>query len=276
MKKIFLPTDFSDIANNSAHLAAYIARKSGSSIFLFHIMSIPLDWDHLSVEQEKQYPEFKAMIANTKKQLSDYASSDFLKGIKVDWEVFINDTLDNIVNHADSVQSDMIVMGTHGSKGFNELVLGSNTQKIVRLAKMPVLTVNKFPRHYQLNDIALFSDFNNADEYQRLLDRSLELANIFGSTIHLVKVLTPADDLLDFEVVGLEGYRSNKKIKKEVVRIDYLRPVEEGIFNYIDTHKVDLIVMGTHGRTGLARLIMGSVAEIIVNHSPVPVLTYKV
>ena len=276
MKKIFLPTDFSDIANNAAHVAAYIARKSGASIFLFHLINIPFDWSRLTVEQEKNYPELKAFIANSKKRLSDFASAELFKGINVEWEVFINDSVDNIVNHADVLQSDMIVMGTHGSSGFNELVLGSNTQKVVRLSKVPVLAVNKVPQDYQLLDIALFSDFENPDEYSRLLDQTLVLAQLFDAKVHLVKILTPADDTRYFDAVGLEGYMDSKKVKKETVRIDYLRPVEEGIFEYIKTHKIDLVVIGTHGRAGLARLIMGSVAEIVVNHSPVPVLTAKI
>ena len=276
MKKIFLPTDFSDIANNAAHIAAYIARKSDASIFLFHLINIPFDWDHLTVEQEKNYPELKAFIANSKKRLSDFASADLFKGINVEWEVFINDSVDNIVNHANVLQSDMIVMGTHGSSGFNELVLGSNTQKVVRLSKVPVLAVNKIPEDYQLKDIALFSDFENPNEYSRLLDQTLVLAQLFDAKVHLVKILTPADDTRYFDAVGLEGYVDSKKVKKETVRIDYLRPVEEGIFEYIKTHKIDLIVIGTHGRAGLARLIMGSVAEIVVNHSPVPVLNHTV
>lgn len=276
MRKIFLPTDFSDIAHNAAHLAVQVAQKANAKVFLFHLLNIPLDWERLTVEQEKNYPEVKALIANTKLKLSAYAQSDIFKNVEVEWEVFINDTVENVVKHADAVQSDLIVMGTHGSKGFNELVLGSNTQKVVRYAKAPVLTVHKLHKPYKLRHIALFADFNKDDNYLDLFNHTLALANLFDATVHIVKVLTPSNDFLEFDAAELEAFIDNKVVRKDAVRIDYLRPVEDGIFEYLNTHKIDMVVMGTHGRTGISRLLMGSVAEVVVNHSPVPVMVSRV
>lgn len=275
MNRIFLPTDFSDIANNAARLAANIARKSGANIYLFHLLSLPVDWERITVNEEKHFPELKALIANTKKRLSDFASSEMFTGLKVEWEVFINDTIEHIVRHAEALQSDLIVMGTHGSSGFNELVIGSNTQKIVRYSNCPVIAVNELPTDYQLKEIALFSDFNTSDNYRKLFAHALEVANVFSAKMHLVKVLTPTDPG-EYNIGELEEFVDKSVVRKDFVRIEYLRTVEEGIFDYIRKHKIDLVVMGTHGRTGLMRLIMGSVAEIVVNHSPVPVMVARV
>ncbi|OWY22660.1 universal stress protein [Sphingobacteriales bacterium UPWRP_1] len=276
MRKIFLPTDFSEISHNAARLAAAIARKSGSSIFLFHLLNLPVDWDRITVDKEKHFPELKALIANTKKRVEDYAQSDLFEGIKVDWEVFINDTIEHIVRHAETLQSDMIVMGTHGSSGFNELMLGSNTQKIVRYAACPVIAVHQLPVNYQLKDIALFSNFDTSENYKQLFEHALGLAKMFGAKLHLVKVLTPVDPE-NYEVGEIAKIAETEEvIRKDYVRIEYLRTVEEGIFDYINKHKIDMVVMGTHGRTGLMRLVMGSVAEVVVNHSPVPVMVARV
>jgi len=155
-------------------------------------------------------------------------------------------------------------------------MLGSNTQKIVRYAACPVVAVHKLPDNYQLKDIALFSNFDGSENYKQLFDNALGLAKLFGAKLHLVKVLTPVDpenyDVGD--IANVDG--AEEVVRKDFVRIEYLRTVEEGIFDYIKKHKIDMVVMGTHGRTGLMRLIMGSVAEVVVNHSPVPVMVARV
>jgi len=205
---------------------------------------------------------------------------------------------DEIVRYASTRDIDLIVMGTHGHTGVAHLLLGSVAEKVVRIAPCPVLTLRTTPGSLEtaradVTRILVPTDFSP------LSDAALEYARLiaakWGASIHLVHVL---EELIDTASFGSEvfvpdspevraarfkeaqerlahrvgtGEREQPRATTEVLAGSSTRTIAD----YAAEHGFDLIVMGTHGRTGLAHLVMGSVAERVVRTATCPVLTVR-
>ncbi len=273
MKKIFIPTDFSLCAGNALKVASKIARQTGASLHLFHTLDTPVHWAKLTVEEEKHFPETRANIAEAKRKLGEIATSEGLKDLKVAWTVYFNLNIIEALNTAACQESDLIVMGTHGTGTLTRMLLGSNTQKMVRLATYPVITVSEQTKEFDLKRIIVASSFDEGSAQEaRTQNLAKALAIAFDAEICLLKVegVIPSKEGYNagsWEKLALEGI----KMRKASISIDPFATVDEGIIQYAVEEKGDLIMVMTHGRKGLARFIMGSIAETIVNFSPVPV-----
>ena len=201
MQKILVPTDFSDCANDAASMAIMIAKKANASIQFFHSTSVPADWASMSThtlgdanltvkEKEARYPEVKAQIGEAKQNLHDLVKRAQGEGVEATSTLAYNLAYKDIINHATSFSADLIVMGTHGASGVKELFVGSNTQKVVRSAKCPVLTVRDYKGQVDFKDIVFVSDFEEK-EVKNKFEAVLKFAEIFDAQIHLLYVNTP-------------------------------------------------------------------------------------
>lgn len=272
MKKIFVPTDFSDCSKNAIKAASTIARKTGAEVFLFHSLDTPADWVKLSVEQENKYPETKAKIQAAKEQLKALAASDILAGVTSHWEIQYNVSLVEVIESNAVEDTDLIVMGTHGTSTLTRMLLGSNTQKVVRLSQCPVLTINEHFEGFDIKNIVVASSFEENEVLGHSQKLVAEIAQAFGAEIHLLKVegVIPSQDI--FQAGVWEDLAKDLKVTKASINIDPFATVDEGIVKYATETEADLIFVISHSRKGLARFIMGSVTETVVNFSPIPVM----
>jgi len=133
MKKILVPTDFSEYANHATEVAASIARKSNGRIYLMHIMDMPSYVDTHGGSYES-VPEGIAALRHTKQQFKDLLKESYLKDVNVGEVLQFNDVFTSISAFAKDNDVDLIVMGSHGVRGLKELFLGSNTERIVKTA----------------------------------------------------------------------------------------------------------------------------------------------
>lgn len=166
-----------------------------------------------------------------------------------------------------------MVMGSKGASGLDEFLIGSNTEKVVRTAECPVLTVKQRIQHFDAKEIVLASNFKKEMRYA--VERFKAFQELFGARIHLLYVNTPGAFESTGELrkrledaaqrYGLQNYSIN--IYNDVIE-------EDGILHFANEIRADLIMMATHGRTGLAHLLSGSIAEDLVNHTNIPVLTF--
>ena len=142
MKRILIPTDFSDHAEYALKVAAQIAKKNNGEIFLLHMLELPHQAGD-SLSSGHNIPElmfFKNKAIETLEELMD---ADYLKGIEVSEIVTFEKTFEGIINITKKNDIDLVVMGSHGASGFQELFIGSNTEKVVRFSDIPVLVVKK-------------------------------------------------------------------------------------------------------------------------------------
>ena len=274
MKNILVPTDFSQAAENALKVAAQLARIYGSDIYLTHLLELPLTQvDALS--QQSDLPEAMFFIELAHKKFKEILSRDYLEGITVHDSVDSNQSFSGISKIAKEKNIDLIVMGSHGATGFKEMFIGSNTEKVVRTADVPVLVIKNEDENFILHDIVFASDFKN--DSKETYKQATELAKVFHAKIHLLLVntannftTTPKANarIMDF----IEG----SDYKNYTINIFNDENVELGILNFSHIINADLIGISTHGRQGIAHFLNGSISEDLVNHANRPVITFKI
>jgi nucleotide-binding universal stress UspA family protein len=197
-----------------------------------------------------------------------------------------------ILSYVEEAGIDLLVMGTHGRKGLDRYLLGSVTEKVVRASPVPVLSVKRKgasqpPIEY--SDVLIPTDGSEGAE--AAVDHGIAFAETVGADVHGLSVTdvratvpnvdvgsqTEVHDLLEAEgeratdYVDTQGSEAGLDVTTAVVRGTPYAQIRE----YVAEHDVDLIAMGTHGRTGLERYLLGSVAEKVVRTADVPVLTVR-
>lgn len=275
MKKILVPTDFSTHAKYALKVAAQIAREHDYEILLLNLLDLP---SHMSdaVNSGVNIPEVMLYLKKTEMNLEELCSEDFLDGIKISSEARIEKTSEGITHYSKEKQADMIVMGSHGASGYKEIMIGSNTEKVVRHSDIPVLVIKNDSKEFKTNTFIFASDFT--EECKKPFKNLMDFRSLFKENhLHLVMINTPNSfkpTHLAEEIMG--KFLKNFEIENYSTAIYNDTNVENGIINYANRVNADVIGISTHGRTGLAHFFNGSISEDLVNHITRPVVTFKI
>lgn len=278
MKKILVPVDFSKYSEYAMEVAAAIAKKHDAEIVALHMMG--LTDAVVTKNQSREVFEAIYYMKLAEKQFAEFLDKDFLKGLKVTDTVHNYTVFSEVNELAKEMEIDLIVMGSHGATGMREVFVGSNTEKVVRTSDIPVLVIKH--RHKNFNpELGVFAcDFleNASGPYLR----AKKLFGILGIKMQLLYVNLAGD------------FRSTREIEKRILKFlkDVNEPdpletlnkvvqysdysVEAGIFAYSQVSNADIIALPTQGRQGLAHFFSGSIGEDVVNHSDLPVMTFRV
>jgi nucleotide-binding universal stress UspA family protein len=171
--------------------------------------------------------------------------------------------------------ADLIVMGTKGVSGLKEFMVGSNTEKIVRSAPVPVISIKKSVSAASIKNIVFPNTLG--DNQDELMQRVKDLQTFFKATLHLVYINTPSNFKNDSETKPKMKAFVKRYLLKDVTTTVYNDvDQEEGLSSFTKDVKGDMVAMVTHGRKGLNRLMSGSIAEDVVNHIDCPIWTYRV
>jgi nucleotide-binding universal stress UspA family protein len=279
MKKILVPTDFSRPAQWALEVATNIAKKAKGQIVLLHIVEQPTS-ESFNVEGQiamGQGWEDKLftlkLIERNRLQLEEAAKTVEAAGVVVTCELKLGNPFHGIKTVITEHQVDLVVMGTSGRSKFEEMVVGSNTERVVRFAKCPVLTVHEKPSGNDFASIVYASSLNaNEKAFADVVKNAQEMYN---AKIHLVRINTPMNfqpDHLSLKV--MKDFARKINLQNYTLNVFSDRSEEEGILHFASIINADLIAMATHGRTGFAHVLVGSIAEDVVNHAAKPVLTY--
>ncbi|MEQ8688257.1 MAG: universal stress protein [Imperialibacter sp.] len=276
MKNILVPTDFSKQAKYALDFAAVIAKKASAKIKLVHVLEVPSSSSlHVTGEVESDDPMEKIftikLIESSERRLAELAAS--VSGVKVETHIHSGSPFKVLTHEINDSNVDLVVMGTSGSSGIDELTVGSNAEKMVRHSTSPVITV-KSPIMGEIKNIVFASDF--AEDQPALVEQLKLLQTFFGAKLHVVKINTPHDFHASHDdVINMDTFIKKYKLENTSRSIYNDLSEEEGIMHYANDIKADLIAMGTSGRTGLGHFFLGSIAEDIVNHAKRPVWTYR-
>jgi len=263
IRTILVPYDFSDCATDALRVAAKIARQTGAVIEVVHLYEQMTDFH---TENQKLREEIE-------ERLEAVPHLPFLKGIELKKFMLRQLSLTEMFKNERLLTADLIVMGTHGATGLRGIV-GSNTQRIVRQAPMPVLVVKHHIEDLELKDVVFASNFSPADIEK--FEAFLPLLDIFNPSIHLVKVNTPrVFERSEDSNKAIDNFLQRHPLKKYTATIYNDLSIEEGILNFAKGIDADMIAMATHGRTGFFQVVNGSLTEDIVNHTNFPVLSVK-
>ena len=172
-------------------------------------------------------------------------------------------------------QIDLVIMGTSGSSGLEEFLIGSNTEKIVRFSPVPVIAVKKASGYGGIQHIVFPSnlELNQSD----LVDHVKNLQEFFKAKLHILTVATPSHFRTDQEAnEALQEFASHYKLKNYTLNFRSNFNERDGILNFAKEIQAKMIAIGTHSKKGLKHLVSGSIAESVVNHLECLVWTYSI
>ncbi len=274
MKRILVPTDFSSHAENALKTAAQIAKKTNSEIHLLHIIETPNQMND-ALTASADIPEVMLYIKKATETLDSIREQGFLENITVTESIRFERVFKGIISYTNENETDLIVMGSHGISGIEEILLGSNTERIVRLANVPVLVIKKDNPYFNPSKIVFASDFS--DEIKEPFKKLLKFAKIYNSKISMLTICTP-NSFKPTSVTNkiMQEFTNDLNIENLSFHIYNDTNIEKGIINFSNEINADLISICTHGRTGLSHFFTGSISEDLANHAARPLLVYKI
>lgn len=285
---ILVPLDGSPLAERALPYAEALARAGGARLILFRAAMA-----HTLPGLNHREAEMAAM-AEAEAYLEEVARPLLARGLTVDTAVPYGKAAEMIVEEVIIREADLIVMATHGRSGLGRWVYGSVAEGVLARCAIPVLLV----RAWQRAPVAPFGErtrllvpLDGSAFAEAALPAALALAKVMQGQIDLLRVVVPPD-LAMMSEAGLQDYIEQEFEAEEAAARDYLREVAgrpeiEKYVGAIDVragmpayvvgeagreHGAGLIVMATHGRTGLRRALLGSVADATLRQGVAPVL----
>ncbi|NHN60250.1 MULTISPECIES: universal stress protein [Halorussus] len=278
---ILVPTDGSPCAEVAAEYAEDLATRYDATVHALCVV------DSRALENAPEYDRLKAERTEIAERTCANLS---VTGIETEQAVRTDVPHTAILRYAADNGIDLVVMGTHGRTGVERYLLGSVTEKVVRRSDVPVLTVkadDDAGATYPYTDILVPTD--GSEGAAAAVGPAVDIAGTYDARVHALSVVDTmatgvdvgSDAILDAleeaaraAVSSVEERATAASASAVETSVEYGTPYRE-IRSYVDAHEIDLVVMGTRGRSGIERYLLGSVAEKTVRTSPVPVMTVR-
>lgn len=283
IRNVLLPTDGTALAEHAFVQAVFFAGHHAARLHVLHIEIAHGDRvGTLVTDPPAESGPFRARLHE--------AAAESVGVEIVHADLASESAEEGILEYAKGHDTDLIVMATHGRKGLDHVLIGSTAEAVVRRAPCPVLTVcpSAEHSHVEVERIVVPVDFSEhawvATAYAK------GLAQLFGATVHLVHAIDvlPAVGFADTPpVFPTEEMQDDARKALKDVYEESEGPAGPVEFHVLVGHPAieslsaakqldaDLMVISTHGRTGLKRMLMGSVAEQMVQKAPCPVFVVK-
>lgn len=274
MKKILVPTDFSNFGKLAENSAIEIAIKSNASIEFIHLMDIPKYLNPSATAGTELPQELKTKIGAAHQYMNELVYHAEQKGLNA--KSYFSETLgiDVIKKHVEQHEIDLIVMGSHGAGGFKEAFLGSNTQRVLRTVSAPVLVVkNEMPAEFK--NIVFAATFK--EDVHKPFSKVLNFAKVYASNVHLLYINMPynfEDTISSLE--RMKEFAAQYPTQQFKQHIFNAFDEESGIIKFSKTNGIDLIATTTHGKSGFIQMLSPSITESLANHSSLPVLSINI
>jgi len=285
---ILCPIDFSEFSVRAYRHGLSLAEHYRAKLVAQHIVEI---WRYPSATfaaSARLYDEFcEALQEQGKEQLQEFVKTHAHAEIQPEQVVHQGLAADSILALAEARKTDVIVMGTHGRRGYDRLVLGSVTDRVMRTAPCPVLAVCKPPQestaadkertHHHLNRVLFCTDFSQ--DSKRALSFAISAAAEYDAELTLLHVLEDVPSPAKKEAaIAAATQQLDKMIPPEerttfktktAVRMG--KPYQQ-IIQFATEAKIDLVAMGVHGWGALDRAVFGSTTYRVLQLGPCPVL----
>lgn len=274
MKRILVPTDFSSRAENALKIAAQIARKNNFEIHLLHMLEIPSQMND-AITGGAAIPEIMLFLQKAKEIMQHTKEKDFLQGLTVIDAIKLERATQGILSYSKDNHIDLIIMGSNGASGLTEIIIGSNTEKVVRLSPAPVMVIKEEITPFDPKNIVFASDFS--EEIKKPFLKILNFNNQFQAKLHLLTICSPSS----FKTTALanklmDNFTQEFDMQNFSTNIYNDTTIEKGIIHFSNEIKADLIILCTHGRTGLSHFFTGSISEDLANHVNKPLIIFKI
>ena len=277
MKKILIPTDFSKEAQNAAEVASKIARRFGAELVFLHSIEVTSTESINASGAPSNFDTYAdsmlvhESIQRANEEMSKLVNNKMFEGLSVEHITRIGSPFSHIYEAVEE-GVDFIIMGTKGATGLSEVLIGSNTEKVVRRAKCPVLSVKDKVNDEVFEKIVYATTMDPHEA--KVLKCLKEFQSAYNSKIYVVWVNTPNNFMPDTVTKPkLRSFVKENNIDNVEIHVFSDVIEEDGIRHFADDIDAGMIAMGTSSHTGLSRIIRGSIAEDMVNHAKRPVLT---
>ena len=289
IKLILCPIDFSEFSIRAYHHALSLAEHYRAKLLVQHVVELSRYPYADYVASTGDYAEFcRALREGGKERLQEFVKKHGLGEIRPELVVHEGVAPDSILSFAQARKTDLIVMGTHGRRGYDRVVLGSVTNRVMRRAPCPVLAICKPPhdsmtaseeRHHihHLSRILFCTDFSENSE--RALDYAISATAEYDADLTLLHVLEDVPSPTKTEEViakaterlsTLIPQEGRKTLKiKTAVRVG--KPYQQIIQLALEA-QIDMVVMGVRGRGALDLAVFGSTTYRVLQLGPCPVL----
>jgi len=298
--RILVPLDGSPLAEQALPCAMTLGRGLAAELVLFRAVSIPLDvWESFA---DAGLLEADDLIERLTAEADDYLQGIAGQlqeiGLNVRHVVQRGSAAEAIVDYAEQMDMQQIVMATHGYTGIKHWAHGSVAERVLQAASVPVLMVRA--KEGALSDLRqpmscrrILVPLDGSDVAEQVLPPATLVAQAFGAEMILFQVsivhvsgwstgewFMPLEG--DFETADrdTQAYldRAASRLKQQGVSVSTatrVGAVAESIIEYAEANHIDLIAMCTHGRTGLGRWALGSVADRVLRAGSVPILLVR-
>jgi len=284
--KLLFPTDGSDGAAAVFDHVLDVADAHDATVHVLNVANTTRE--SVTQIQGQVVDALEQAGARTVKEAAARASE---RGVPTVTEVLQGEPYRTIVDYAETYDVDLVIMPTHGRRGLERFLLGSTTERVVRRSDVPVLTIRPdedVTVRYPYRTVLIPTD--GSDPANAALGVGLDVASATSAAVHLLSVVDVTslgvDVRADIQSTALEeGAReildaaaeraTEAGVDPAATAVEFGGSITREIRAYVADHDVDLVVVGTHGRTGFDRYVLGSVTEQLVRTASVPVLTVR-
>ncbi len=276
IKKILIPIDFSETSMLAIEHAGFTAQLFKAELVLLHV--VEKHWEQFSiVAPELRVSPPSDLMNAIEKKLGEVAITIRSKyGVKSTTVLSTGNIFNEILSISKEQSVDLVVMGTHGTSGFVEFFIGSNTFKMVTQSDCPIISVQVHSEKLGFKEILLPID-DSAHSRQKV-NHAIVLAKHFASKIHILG-LADSDDETERKKFEIKLDQIEEYIKK--CDLPYSRKTVDGknqaktSYDYAKSINADLIVIMTDQDENITGRLMGTYAQQIINHSKIPVMTIQ-
>jgi nucleotide-binding universal stress UspA family protein len=274
MKKILIPTDFSNCAKAAEEYAFNLAKKIQAELVFLHIIITPVDWAKLTKEQEDFFPETKVAIAKAKEKLKVLINRAQSEGISARKLLVFNDGNEKIHKYVESEHIDFVVMGSHGMYGFKEHMLGSNTYSMIRRSTVPVFVIKENNDKTAINKLVFATNFR--EETGETFRSAEAMAESLGAKLSILFVNTPTYFMETNDIINI-GKSFLKEFSNYAYDINIIDAFKEerGIIQYSEKSKADGIAVITFGKSDLMQYFSPSITENLIAMTDLPVISIR-
>ncbi|MGE0867099.1 MAG: universal stress protein [Kofleriaceae bacterium] len=287
LSKILCPIDFSPGATQALRMAARMANEQNAELVIIHALHMPVS----SYSLEGPFPASitQPLIDDAERGLDAAVREASAAGAKrVSRKLLTGIPWAIIVSELENQPYDLCVIGTHGRTGLIRILLGSVAEKVIRHAPCSVIAARLDATNGPFAHAMVPTDFSDSAEYA--MEVATELVQPQGtiSLVHVIEVpVAYSGEVMIADLASALARRATSALERSAtkLRANSSQQVATGsrsgspgaqtLAAIDEDPTIDLVVMGTHGRTGLRRVVMGSVAEKVARNARCPVLVAR-
>ncbi len=276
MKTILFPTDFSENAYHASLYAGILAKLYNANLVFIHVHHIPLfpeSNDPADITKSIAINE-KIAIEQMETFTKKFSEENEIPIDRISQRVEYGFITGKILEKAEVINADMIVMGTKGANDLFHKWMGTTAEEVMEKAECPVFTIPKNVSFETPKNILYAADLKE-DEFsatQKLLD----LAKPLGAKCHLIHIHEPFEPNIGHIFNETIKELENEFINEDIIFKDLHRDdIIEGLETYIKTHKPDLLAMAIHEKSFFSRIIDTSITRHFILEAKLPMLTFK-